>query len=338
MNKIITFIILAYNVEQYLDKCLNSFLCPSVMDKIEVIIVNDGSTDSTAQIADCYASKYPEVFRVIHKQNGGHGSGINAGSEQARGKYLKPIDADDWVITENLPEFVQQLADCDAQVALTPYHTVDMTTGNKTAKLIKNWDSRYVTVKNIIDNWAVFEDCCVFHSITYKTDFYKDSGHKLPEHIFYEDQVFDAIPFCKAEKIAVFDTYVYQYLVGNAQQSVSYDNQAKRADHVEKVAWDIVDYYKTASGLSDGAKDYLMLRIQMVALIYLATVLIYEKNKKKGRRLGKAFCDKLKEQLPQIYQRIGKKYMAYRLMNHAHISAGRYQALINAKWYKKMKK
>lgn len=122
MDKIVSFIIPSYNVEKYLNICLTSFLNPEVLDQIEVIVVDDGSKDQTAQIARTYIEQYPQVFRLISKENGGHGSAINAGTAQAVGRYLKVIDADDWVVTENLKEFVEKLTDCSADVVLSLIH------------------------------------------------------------------------------------------------------------------------------------------------------------------------------------------------------------------------
>ena len=93
MEKVITFIVPAYNVEQYLDKCLSSFICPSVMKKIEVIVINDGSTDRTESLAQRYANSHPDSFAVINQKNGGHGSVINLGSQLAKGRYFKVIDS-----------------------------------------------------------------------------------------------------------------------------------------------------------------------------------------------------------------------------------------------------
>ena len=99
-NKLLTISIAAYNVEQYLKKCLDSFIEPSIMSQLEVLIVNDGSKDSTLEIAREYEKKYPDTFKAIDKPNGGHGSTINTAIENATGKYFKVIDSDDCVITE----------------------------------------------------------------------------------------------------------------------------------------------------------------------------------------------------------------------------------------------
>ena len=166
MDKIISFIIPSYNVEQYLEKCLSSFLNPQAIEQMEVIIVDDGSKDRTARIAGDYVKQYPELFRLISKENGGHGSAINAGTAAAVGRYLKVIDADDWVVTENLKELVDKLAVCTADVVLNPYHQVDMKTGEKAVwkMFLDRYEVTY-TLEDVVQNWKKFDRCFAFHGI-----------------------------------------------------------------------------------------------------------------------------------------------------------------------------
>ena len=173
MDKIISFIIPSYNVEQYLEKCLSSFLNPQAIEQMEVIIVDDGSKDRTARIAGDYVKQYPELFRLILKENGGHGSAINAGTAAAVGRYLKVIDADDWVVTENLKAFVDKLAACTADVVLNPYHQVDMKTGEKTVwkMFLDRYEVAY-TLEDVVQNWKKFDRCFAFHGICYNREFY----------------------------------------------------------------------------------------------------------------------------------------------------------------------
>ena len=240
MDKIVSFIIPSYNVEKYLNICLTSFLNPEVLDQIEVIVVDDGSKDQTAQIARTYIEQYPQVFRLISKENGGHGSAINAGTAQAVGRYLKVIDADDWVVTENLKEFVEKLTDCSADVVLNPYHQVDMQTGEKTVwrMFLDRYETLY-TLENVVQNWKNFDRCFAFHGICYNREFYQKHRYELPEKIFYEDHEYTTIPCSYAASIYPMDLYLYQYLVGNAEQSVSVTNRLKRMSHVEKVTEDL---------------------------------------------------------------------------------------------------
>lgn len=337
MDKIVTFVVLAYNVEQYLNKCLESFLCQQVMDRIEVLVINDGSSDSTARIAEDFAHRYPDVFRVHHKENGGHGSGINAGSALARGRFFKAIDADDWVITENLAEYVAFLEKCTADVVLTNYHMVDMATGEKDPKVMAPWPEGEVTVRQVLDNWPAFEPCCVFHGITYRTGFYREQAHLLPEHVFYEDQEYSAVPFCAAGRIAVLPIFLYQYLVGNAAQSISYDNQARRFGHLEVVLQDLIDYFRTVADPASAEGEYMGKKIESVALICFLTAFLYEKDRSKGRSSGQRINALLEREVPGIYSRVQKKYKLFRLMNRLHISPELYRSLLESGAYRAYK-
>ena len=125
MDKTLTVVVPSYNVEKYLDQTLTSFINEAVMEEVEVLIVDDGSKDKTAQIGHSYEQKYPETFRVISKENGGHGSTINTGIAQARGKYFTVVDGDDWVDKEGFATLVTVLRDCTEDYILTRYHEVD---------------------------------------------------------------------------------------------------------------------------------------------------------------------------------------------------------------------
>ena len=119
--KILSIIIPAYNSELYLDKCINSLLSDAVINKLDIIIVDDGSTDQTAVIADSYRDKYPNSISVIHQENSGHGGAVNAGCAQAVGKYLKVLDADDTFVTDNLVEYINALNEIESDAVLTHY-------------------------------------------------------------------------------------------------------------------------------------------------------------------------------------------------------------------------
>ena len=117
--KVISFIIPSYNVERYLNTALTSFITSDedINNQIEVIVVDDGSSDGTADIAQTYIERFPDMFRLIQKENGGHGSTINVGSKEAKGRFFKVVDADDWVVTENLSAYIRFLQNTEADVS-----------------------------------------------------------------------------------------------------------------------------------------------------------------------------------------------------------------------------
>lgn len=105
--KYISFAIPCYNSEAYMTHAIESIL-PGGED-VEIIIVNDGSKDNTSRIGHEYAEKYPDIIKVIDKENGGHGDAVNSGLAAASGKYFKVVDSDDWVKEESLHRILQVL-------------------------------------------------------------------------------------------------------------------------------------------------------------------------------------------------------------------------------------
>ena len=89
--KLLSLVIPCYNSQDYMERCIHTLLTGGT--DVEILIINDGSTDDTGKIADDYASKYPDIVRVIHQLNGGHGEAINAGMRNAEGIYFKVVDS-----------------------------------------------------------------------------------------------------------------------------------------------------------------------------------------------------------------------------------------------------
>jgi glycosyltransferase involved in cell wall biosynthesis len=119
--KTISIIVAAYNMEDYLGRCLDSVVDHKWDDSVEVIVVNDGSKDRTLQIARQYQSEYPQIVTVIDKENGHHGSCTNAALPVAKGKYVKVLDADDWFDTDAFAYLIDKLQTLDSDLVITNY-------------------------------------------------------------------------------------------------------------------------------------------------------------------------------------------------------------------------
>ena len=118
-NKLLTVTVPCYNSEAYLHKCIDSLLPGG--DCLEIIIINDGSSDRTGEIADAYVAKYPDIVRVVHQENGGHGEGINQGLRNASGTYFKVVDSDDWVDLASLHAVINFLKANTVDLLVTNY-------------------------------------------------------------------------------------------------------------------------------------------------------------------------------------------------------------------------
>lgn len=331
--KILTFIIPAYNSQAYLDKCVSSMLVPELMDRLDILIVNDGSTDETARIAEKYCAQYPDSIRLITQENRGHGGALNTGCAAAAGKYLKVIDADDWVETENLPAFLGLLENCDSDVVLTHYHTIDVATGE-----IRNWCSspqcfgESYPFGQIMANWRSFDQCLTFHGIAYHTAFYQRYGHPLPEHVFYEDHFFATYPCCYARSITPCDLFLYDYRVGDVNQSVSQANQLKRIGHIETVLDQMIQIYCSLACAEDG-KGYAAMKIQGLLLSYLITALLVERDKKSGRQMAAKRMEELRMEVPDVYKTAVRKYQVFLMMNRLHMTKEVWEKILRSKAY-----
>ena len=335
--KVLTFVIPAYNSEKFLDKGIPTMLTPEIMDKLEIIIVNDGSTDNTAQAAEKYSTQYPDTIRLISQVNKGHGGALNTGFAAAQGKYVKVIDADDWVVTENLSAFIDALERCESDVVLTHYHTVDISNGE-----IKPWtcaDSRFgeqMTFEEILASWREHKWAFTLHGITYKRDFYQNAGYVLPEHVFYEDYDFATFPCCLAKTITPLNLFIYEYRIGDVNQSVSAANQLKRTGHTETVLEDMLAKYREIP--YGKSKDYASEKIQELFLSYLTTVLLINPNKAEGRQMAAAQREKIRLAAPEIIDKAQKKYQFFGLLNQLHISKKTWDALVHSKVYNLLRK
>ena len=335
--KVLTFVIPAYNSEQFLDKAIPSMLVPEILDKLEVIVVNDGSKDKTAEIAEKYCVQHPETVRLISQENKGHGGALNTGLAAATGKYVKVIDADDWVVSENLPKFVELLEQCESDVVLTHHHTIDIGTGE-----IKNWKSyppvfgKGYTFDEIMPAWRSFDRSLTFHGITYKTSFYHEKGHQLLEHVFYEDHEYATYPCCYANTVTPFDLFIYEYRVGDVNQSVSNANQLKRLSHTEAVLQRMADKYGTLP--ESGGQHYAAMKIQGLLLSYLTTSLLVDPDKKAGRLAAEKQMEKRSADVSEAHAMAKVKYMIFRLLNRLHIGKATWDVFLNSAVYNRIRK
>lgn len=229
--KLITFAIPSYNSEAYLHHAVDTIL--SGGEDVEILIINDGSTDTTAQIADQYAQKYPSIVRAIHKQNGGHGSGVNKGVEEATGLYFKVVDSDDWVDEKALQALLTTVRrHVDKNIAPDLYftnfvydHAEDQSAFVRhfrrqfPANRLFGWDA----VKSFYGSQLL-----LMHAVMFKTQVVRDSGTVLPEHTFYVDNLFayQPLPYCK--RLFYLDVDLYHYFIGREDQSINIKNLTKR--------------------------------------------------------------------------------------------------------------
>lgn len=338
-QKVLTVAIPAYNSEKYLTKCLDSLCNYSFLDKLEIIIVNDGSTDGTLAIAHTYASMYPDSVYVIDKENGGHGSGINIASEKAQGAYFQVVDSDDWVISANMPDLLEKLEQTQADIVLCNFHMVDMNSGKKQAFLTEGIPLGTVySFSDFMKYPRNARNCCFFHGLIYRTAFYQDTGIRLSEKVFYEDQEYATLPAYYAQTILPLDIFIYQYMVGNASQSISNENQVRNMHQIETVFWNICHFYCSHREMPKEKQEYFLFKLSALLLSYYVAGLLKDRNRKKGKLSAMRMCERVKQECPELYAYSRKKYQIARVLHLFHISAEMLEKAKKTKLYYKIKK
>ncbi len=244
--KLLTITVPCYNSAVYLERCIRSMVCGG--DELDILIVDDGSTDDTGALADRLAAEFPALVRVIHQENGGHGEGINQGIRTARGLYFKTVDSDDRLDGDALCALLDVLrahAAPEEQLDLIVNDYVydreeepccfsvsyrgEMDTGR-----VLSWD----TVRPF-PIWKQF----MIHSLTYRVGMLRDMGLVLPKHTFYEDNLYIYRPLPYTKRLYYLSRPLYGYFIGRADQSVNDDVIIRRLDQVTRIAGDMITSY-----------------------------------------------------------------------------------------------
>lgn len=253
MNKILTVVIPAYNVEKYLDDTLFSFVEESILSDLEVLVVDDGSKDGTAEIGNRYAQKYPQTFRVISKENGGHGSTINVGIREAKGRYFKVVDGDDWVNTDGFVQLMQRLKSCNSDFVFTNYSKYydDVQKEEKVVYGHLEPDKEYIFSE--VCNQEVLQ----MHALTIKTSILQENRITLDEKCFYVDAEYVVFPVPYVHTVTFFDCYVYMYRLALDTQSVSILGFQKHINDHLRVCYRVLEFAKNYKASETAVPAYV---------------------------------------------------------------------------------
>ncbi len=303
--KILTFAVPCYNSEAYMEKCIDSLLKGG--EDVEILIVNDGSKDRTAEIAEEYAKKYPTIVRAIHQENKGHGGAVNTGLANATGLYFKVVDSDDWVNEEAYRKILQVLED-----AVRGDRTLDMLISNYVYEKVGAKRKRVMRYAHSLpeDTFFGWNDTkslgstryILMHSLIFRTDLLRDCGLELPEHTFYVDNLVAFIPFPYVKTMYYVDVNFYRYYIGRSDQSVNEQVMIGRIDQQIRVNKLMIDYMGQQKNLNKQLRKYMVNYLSMIMTVSSVMMMRseLEENLKKKDELWKY----LKSQDPVDYFRI----------------------------------
>lgn len=305
--KYITFTVPCYNSAGYMRRCIDSLLV--FKEESEIIIVDDGSTDATPEIADEYALQFPDTVKVIHKENGGHGSGVNAGLATAAGKYFKVVDSDDWLDARSLQKVLFRIMHWEKEQTLADMIVCNYVYDHLYENRKKSMAYRNVFKEEQMLTWndiGMFSPSqyLVMHSLIFRTEVLRESGVTLPEHTFYVDNIFAYQPLPFVKSIYYIDTDLYHYFIGRDDQSVNEEVLKKRIDqqiHVTKIVADCVDLREVELQYPKLAK-YMMRNVSIMLAISSIHLLLI--NSEEAWKKRSELWNYIKQRHTKMYRRL----------------------------------
>jgi len=312
--KTISFVIPSYNSQDYLHNAIESLI--GFGDDIEIIVVNDGSKDQTLTIAKSYQNKYPELIEVIDQENGGHGSGINAGLKTAKGVFFKVLDSDDWIDRDSFEKLLKQMRQhlrhhevLDLYITNFVYeHVADQTqyerdySDNFLPHQVFSWQHMRKKFKN--------SKTLLMHALIFRTELLRSIKLELPRHTFYVDNIVAYVPLAHVKKMYYMPLPLYRYFIGREDQSVTLKNITKRYQQQIKV-FNILSEaysYEEIQDMEKGLRQYMKHCIAaMLIITQMFTVATPSKERLKDLN---NLWQSLKHRDPKMY-----RYLRFRSYN-----------------------
>ena len=314
MDKLLSIVIPTYNMERYLSKCLESLIVSEeLMQVLEILVVNDGSKDSSSQIAHEFESKYPQTIRVIDKENGGHGSAWNRGVEEASGKFLRFLDSDDWL--SNISAFMRYIAHYDVDLIFSDLNVFYQGENRHKLYSFEVMESERIYNVNSFD-WMKTNNCfngyniTNFHVCTYRTSLLKQCHPLFLEKMFYDDEILFVMPLCRAKSFAYFKGVLYNYLLGREGQTMDKNIVLRNIDFKIRIRKYEIEYVNSHPVNVPVIKEKLsyILNSRCNNTITLISNLPY----KESRIKMKEWCDYLKCYYPDF--KGGIRYRLYSIL------------------------
>ncbi|MCI9617337.1 MAG: glycosyltransferase [Eubacterium sp.] len=307
--KILTVAIPCYNSQEYMEKSIRSALNGG--DRVEIIIVDDGSTDDTLKIARKYQEKFPDIVKVIHQENGGHGEAVNTGIKNATGLYFKVLDSDDCLGKKALTKVLDLLEDMIAKDAgldmLISNYMYDKQ-GVKHKKIMKykrampvgrmfGWDELHFGKTQYL----------LMHSVIYRTKVLRECGMVLPKHTFYVDNIYVFQPLPYVKNIYYLDVCLYKYFIGRDDQSVHESVMIKRLDQQYRVTRLMLDIYNKSDISHQNTDDAMVHYFDMMMCV--SSILSILEGSKQRLEDKEKLWDELKISNPELYRKVRKSVL-----------------------------
>ena len=305
--KLLTIVVPSYNVEGLLRRCVERMIPAG--PELDVLIVDDGSTDGTPAVADALAAEHPEIVRVVHQENGGHGEGLNQGIRQAQGIYLKSVDADDRIDPESLQAMLALLREHATPETWADLVVNDYVYDNPGREKVFQVKYNHVFHAGRMDTW---ESCRRFpiwkqfmiHSLCYRVALLREHDYELPRHCFYEDNLYIYQPLPWVKKILYLHRPLYGYLVGQENQSVSQKNILRRMDQNTEMVTRMICTW-TWDQIRQQPKKLRGYMLSFLSGQILGVTVLHEAaNNEESARMNREMWEKIRAFDPELCRRL----------------------------------
>ena len=246
-EKLLTVTVPCFNSQGFMEHCLNTLL--SGGEDVEILIVDDGSTDDTAAIADRWAVDYPSIVRAIHQENRGHGGAVMTGIKNAAGVYFKVVDSDDWVDETAFQTVIERLRSLEAAGTAVDLFVTNYIYDKQELDRRREIHYKRAFRENTVLTWDEVHrfrpwENLLMHALIYRTEILRQSGLELPLHTFYVDNLYCSVPLASVRTLYYMDVGLYHYFIGREGQSVQESTMIRRIDQqimVNKLMMDGLD-------------------------------------------------------------------------------------------------
>ena len=312
--KLLTVTIPCYNSQEYMEKSIRSALTGG--DRVEIIIVDDGSKDNTLEIAQKYQAKFPDIIKVVHQENGGHGEAVNTGIRNATGLYFKVLDSDDCLGKKALAQVLDLLEDMvskDAGLDMLVTNFMYDKQGVKHKKIMK--------YKNAMPTGRIFgwdelkfgkTQYLLMHSVIYRTKVLRECGMILPKHTFYVDNIYVFHPLPYVKNIYYLNVCLYKYYIGRDDQSVQEEIMIKRIDQQYRVTKLMLEAYNNAP-IDNPNVDAAMIHY-FDMMMCISSILSIREGSQERLKDKQELWNMVKQSNPELYRKVRKSILG-RVMN-----------------------
>lgn len=303
--KLLSVVVPCYNSEAYMSHAIETLLTGG--DDVEIIIVNDGSHDGTANIADSYAERYPGICKAVHQENGGHGEAVNAGIRNAKGIYFKVVDSDDWVDVVALQKILTVLRNM-----VEEGKQLDMLIANYVYEKVNEQKKKVISYRTALPQDCIFTwndvrhfrqgQYILMHSVIYRTKLLRDCHLELPKHTFYVDNIFVYQPLSHVKTMYYVNLNFYRYFIGRDDQSVTEANMIKRIDQQLRVNKYMIDCCDVMSIKNKKLRDYLVKYLSIIMTV--SSVYLIKEGSKESLDKKEELWSYLEKKDKRLYKKI----------------------------------